>query len=139
MLDFAKDHIEPKLHQGVYAILCSCGKVYLGETCHSIKTRLKEHNVDIHHGRIKKYAITKHSHTSNHHICLEYSKVLAKIPDYYKQKIKEALEIERFDNNVNRDDALKVKEAWKPVVHHKKTNQPPQRAYQHSTSTDLTC
>ena len=65
-------------------------------------------------------------------ICLEDSKVLEKIPHYYKRKIREALEIERFDNNVNRDDGLKLKEAWKPVVHHIKTNQPPQREFQYN-------
>ena len=27
----------------VYPILCSCGKVYKGETCHPLKIRLKEH------------------------------------------------------------------------------------------------
>ena len=111
MLDFSKDPIEPKLLQGVYAIPCSCGKVYIGETGRSIKARLKEHNADIHHGRIKQSAITEHSHASKHHICLEDLKVLAKILHYYKQKIREALEIERFDNNVNRDDGLKLKEA----------------------------
>ena len=131
MLYFSKDAIEPKHHQGVYAIPCSIGKVYIGELGHSIKTRLKEYNTYIHHGRIKKSSITEH--TSNHEICLEDSKVLPKIPHYYKWKIREDLEIERFDNNVNRDDGLKLKEAWKQVVHHIKTNQPPQRDYQHST------
>ena len=65
MLDFSKDPIEPKLLQGVYTIPFSCGKAYIGETNCSIKTRLKEHNADIHHGRIKQSAITEHSHASN--------------------------------------------------------------------------
>jgi predicted GIY-YIG superfamily endonuclease len=87
MLDSAKDPIESKLHKGVYAIPCSYGKVYIGETWRSIKTRLKEHNIDIQHGRIKQSAIVEHSHTSSHHICLENSRVLAKIPHHYKIKI----------------------------------------------------
>ena len=133
MLDFSKDPIEPKLLQGVYAIPCSCGKVYIGETYCSIKTRLKEHNTDIHHGRIKQFAITKHSHDSKHQICLEDLKVLEKIPHYYKRKIREGLEIEIFYNNVNRDDGMKLKEGWKPIMHHIQTNQPLQRDFQHTS------
>ena len=133
MLDFLKDPIEPKLVQGVYAIPFSSRKVYIGEIGHSIKTWLKEHNEDIHHGRIKQSAITEHSQAYKYQICLEYLKVLPKIPLYYKQKIREALEIKIFDNNANREDGIKLKEAWKLVVHHIKTNQPPQRAFQHNS------
>ena len=79
MLYFSKDPTEPKLIQGVYAIPCSCEKVYIGETGRSMKTRLKEHNIDIHHGRIKKSAITEQSHASKHQICWEDLKVLEKI------------------------------------------------------------
>ena len=58
----------------------------------------------------------------NHQIFLENSKVLSTIPHYYKRKIREALEIEKFTNNINQDDGLKLKDAWKPVVKIMKTN-----------------
>jgi hypothetical protein len=53
---------------------------------------------------------------------LKYSKVLATIPHYYKRKIREALEIEKIVNNINRDDGLKLREAWKPIVQLIKNN-----------------
>ena len=84
MLDFSEDPIEPKIIQGVYAIPFSCGKIYIGEIGCSMKTRLKEHNTNIHHGRIKQSSITEHSHASKHQICLEDSKVVEKILHYYK-------------------------------------------------------
>ena len=60
MLDSAKDHIEKKLLQGVFTIPCSCNKVYIGEARRSIKTRLKEHGLDIHHCRVKNSFIAQH-------------------------------------------------------------------------------
>lgn len=41
MLESAKDAIDPKSHKGVYSILCSCSKVYIGETGRSFGVRLK--------------------------------------------------------------------------------------------------
>jgi len=49
MLDYAKYIIHSKLHKGVYAIPCSYGKVYIGEMGRSMKTRLKENNMEIYH------------------------------------------------------------------------------------------
>ena len=84
MLDSTKDLFEKKLLQGVYTIPCSCDKVYIGETGRSIKTRLKEHGVDIHHCRIKNSSVAKHSCDTKHHIRLEKAEVLATIPHHFK-------------------------------------------------------
>ena len=111
-----------KLQKVVYEIPCSCDKRYIGETGRSIKDKLKEHIVDIHHNRIKNSAIAEHCHNTNHHICIKNTKVLATIPHYYKRKIREVLEIEKHVNNLNQDDGLKLKEAWKPVLHAMKIN-----------------
>jgi hypothetical protein len=65
---------------------------------------------------------------------LEDSRVLTKIPHYYERKIREALEIERFDNNINHDDGLKLKEAWKLLCIILKTTQPPLNFSIHDSS-----
>lgn len=85
-------------------------KIYISETGHSIiKTRLKEHYVGIHHCMIKNYVVVQNSHNTNHQICLKNVKVLATIPHYYKRKVRESLEIEKYPNNINPDDGLKLK------------------------------
>ena len=87
----------------MYAIPC-CGEVYIGEIGCSIKTRLKEPSVNIqniHHDRINKSIVVEHLYTSSHHMCLEESRVLARILYYYKRKIREAIKIEKNDNNIN--------------------------------------
>ena len=61
-----------------------------------------------HHKKIKKYAIMEHSNNSKQHIFLADSKVLTKIMHYYKRKIRLALEIKIFGNNVNQGDGFKL-------------------------------
>ena len=39
----------------------------------------------------------------------EDSKVIAKIPQYYRRKVREALEIKKIENNFNWDDGLRLK------------------------------
>ena len=87
-----------------------------------MKTRLKEHSADIHHGRIKQSAITEHSHASKGSDLFGRFESAGKNPALLQVKNKRGFGFETFNNKVNRDDGLKLKEAWKPVVHHIKTN-----------------
>ena len=116
MLDKAKDPIDPMLKNGVYSLPCSCDEEYIGETGRSIKTRLKEHCVDIKHERIKNSVVAEHSKKTNHYICMEKAKVLALEEHYNKRRIREALEIEKQPKNFNRDDGLILSESWKPIL-----------------------
>ena len=78
--------------------------------------RLKQHALNVHHERIKKYSIIEHCYNTKYYICFENVEFLASIPHYYKRRVREALEIEKFKDNLNRDDGMKLKEAWEPVV-----------------------
>ena len=89
-----------------YGIPCSCGKVYIGETGCSLQVRLKEHYADIFYGQSKTSAIAEHSQNTNHQICIEYAKVIAMEYHYNKRRIREAIEIEKHPQNINRHDGL---------------------------------
>ena len=115
MLDKAKDPIDPMLKKWVYSIPCSCDEEYIGETGRSIKTRLKEHSVDIKHERTKNSAVAEHSKKTNHYICMEKAKVLALEEHYNKRRIREVLEIEKQQKKINRDDGLILSKFWKPI------------------------
>ena len=65
---------------------------------------------------IKSSTIVEHSYNTKHQICLEKSKLLATIPHHFKRKIREALEIEKYPNNKNRDNGLNLKNPEKRVV-----------------------
>ena len=120
MLDSSKDPIEPLKQKGVYSIPCSCEIPYIGETGRSIQTRLKEHSADIIHDRHQKAALAEHAHHSRHHIQIERTKLIAREDHYKRRKIREAIEIEKFPSNLNRDDGLKLNDCWRPIIRHLK-------------------
>jgi predicted GIY-YIG superfamily endonuclease len=102
--------------KGVYIIECSCGKCYIGETCHSFHTRIKEHGADIKNERTHTSALAEHSLTTKHHICLEDTKILAKEDHLLKRRIREAIEIIKNPDNLNRDNGLEISDSWIPLI-----------------------
>ena len=118
-LKSVKDPIDPRCHKGFYLIPCSCGKPYIGETGRSIMTRIQEHVADIKHNRSKTSALAEHSSKTNHHICVEDSHVVVKINHYHHRKFREAIEIGKHPNNLNRDDGWKISDNWIPILHPK--------------------
>ncbi|KAK9720978.1 hypothetical protein QE152_g21784 [Popillia japonica] len=102
---------------GVYSIPCSCDKVYIGTTGRSIATRRKEHERYV---RLKQYdesAIAEHirSHPV-HKIRFEDTKVLVPTKNYYSHMNREAIEIFKNPNNINREDGLILNRVWKTVI-----------------------
>ena len=99
-----KDPVDPKNTKGVYVIPCSCGTLYIGEVGCSINQRIHQHAADIKHGKTCSSALAKHANKSKHHICIEEAQVVAKASHFHHRKLREALEIEKRPNNLNRDD-----------------------------------
>jgi len=115
-LRLVKDHVDPIEHKGFYRILCLCGKQYIGETSRSFRIRIQEHAADIKHNRTHPSALAEHSDKTKHHICIEETKILAKIDHYHNRKFREAIEIEKQPNNLNRDDGWKISQNWIPTL-----------------------
>ena len=92
MLVSPKDKREKCQNSGlVYQYECECGKVYVGETCRTIRTREKEHkrairNLDENHSGISKHVIE-----SGHSIAWAEVKILAFETDWKRRKIKEGI------------------------------------------------
>ncbi|XP_033607053.1 uncharacterized protein LOC117282253 [Cryptotermes secundus] len=53
---------------GIYSIPCECGKVYIGQTGHSVGTRLKEHQRHLRLEHPDKSAVAEHSIELDHRI-----------------------------------------------------------------------
>ena len=100
----------------MYEVPCSCGKVYIGETGRSLKARLKEHSADIIHGRINRSALAEHSHNTSHQVCIEKYSLISREDNYNKRRIREVMEIEKRENNLNKDDDLKLCNTWKLLI-----------------------
>ena len=117
MVDSLKDPIDPKYFKGVYSIPCSYNKAYIGETGRSLETRMKEHMADLRHDRHKRSALAEHAHLTQHHICLENAKVIAKEDNLIKHKIRENIETNMTNNCLNRDDGKKLSDSLLPLLY----------------------
>ena len=106
----------------MYEVPCSCCKVYIGETSQYFKTRLKEHSTNIIHGRTNKSAFVEHSHNTSHQVCIEKASRIAREDSYNKRIIIEVVEIEKINNNLNKDDGLKLSNTWKHLINKIKGN-----------------
>ena len=115
------------MKKGVYSIPCSCGKQYIGEMRRSFQVRLKENFVDIRHNQSNKSSLVEHSQNTRHHICIEDTKIIAKLEHHGKIKIWEALEIELKMNNMKRDEGLNINKSWNHVLHILKINNNPNK------------
>ena len=101
MLVRPKDKRKKDQNSGlVYQYECECGKVYVGETCRTIRTREKEHkrairNLDDNHS-----GVSKHVLDTGHSIAWEGVKILAYETDWRKRKIKEGIFIAKTKNDI---------------------------------------
>lgn len=96
----------------IYRIPCQdCNKSYYGETGRTLKVRLTEHKRYCRNGETNRSGVSQHTLIDNHRIDWNKSSVVAKEPNYYKRKIKEALFIRKF-HNMNQDQGLTVSPIW---------------------------
>jgi predicted GIY-YIG superfamily endonuclease len=111
-----KDPMDHRHGKGIYKVSCSCGKCYNGETRQLFQVRIKEHEANIKNELIRTSALVEHSLKTKHHVCLEDTKILEKEDHYYKRRVKEALEIIKHPNNMNRNGGLQVSNIWLPLI-----------------------
>jgi hypothetical protein len=104
LLRSVKDSIDPVNRKGVYMIPCLCGKSYVGEIGRSVKIRIKYHVVDIRHNCVHSPVLVEHSDKTKNHICIEKAKISVTMDHQFNRKFREANEIERRPDNLNRDD-----------------------------------
>ena len=90
--------------------------------CHSLKTCLDQHLADIIHGWTNKSALEEHSRNASHQVCIEKASLIAKEDNYNKRRIREAVEIDKMNNNLNKDDGLKLSNTWKTLINKIKRN-----------------
>ncbi|KAH9308440.1 hypothetical protein KI387_036351, partial [Taxus chinensis] len=77
---------------------------YGGETERAIRNRIREQVADICFERIETSALAEHSRKTNHSICIGETMVLVVENHYKKHKLREAIEIGRHADNLNRDE-----------------------------------
>ncbi|XP_050525411.1 uncharacterized protein LOC126896547 [Daktulosphaira vitifoliae] len=112
-----KDKLPEMQTPGVYEIPCSCGKSYTGQTGRAIATRIKEHEIDVEYQRTEKSAVAEHAKNRGHYIQFDKVKILNKETHFGKRMYKEAIEIEKCQENFNREDEWKISKTWSPIIY----------------------
>ena len=80
LLTKVKDPLPTEKQSGVvYEVLCTCGKVYIGETKCRLGTRLKEHKDACAKCLMDKLAIAEHAWTNDHPINWNGTKILQRV------------------------------------------------------------
>ena len=122
-----KDAVDPAKQDGVvYRIPCECGKVYIGETGRPMQDRIKEHDRDIRLARTETSTVSEHAHNTGHKSLWNEVKFIDRDPYYYTRRVKEAIHIRLYPNNINRDSGIEILEAWMTTI--KKKQQQESRA-----------
>jgi hypothetical protein len=98
----------------VYSVPCECGKVYIGQTGHSVEARVRKH---IRLGLPRKSAFAEHRFNMGHHIQLGGTSFLSSKTGYMERIIREDIEMELHPDNFNREDGLHLSRYWKPLIH----------------------
>ena len=102
----------------VYKVPCKdCNQVYIGETKRNLKVRLTEHKQAVKKGD-NKNGIAVHVQNSDHNIDWDNAEVQQVVPDYWKRRTTEALQIHRHPSTMNLDRGLVLPTNWKPLLNH---------------------
>ena len=64
----------------------------------------------------KSSALAEHAMKTKHHICIVEAKLVQKIYHFHQGKFREAIEVQRSSNNINRDDDFKISSWWIPAL-----------------------
>ena len=99
----------------IYSIPCSCGKVYIGETGHTLHARMLEHKRAVKHGDPRN-AISVHANSTGHPIDWPKSTILAYENNWQRRKIRKAITIKRTPNTINTDPGAHINITWIPFI-----------------------
>jgi hypothetical protein len=78
----------------VYRIPCECSGVYIGQMCHSVDIRLKEHQWHIRLENPDKSIVAEHSINREHYSQFHTSSILAMKTRYMDHIVRETIETE---------------------------------------------
>lgn len=91
--------------QGVYRISCYCGSVYIGVIKRSVNTRITE--------QVTSSALAGHRLDTYHQIPFRRNETSFPWPRFYPRKVREAIEISRYLDNLYRDKGNYLCPCWK--------------------------
>jgi len=89
---------------------------YIGETGRMINIRMKEHQRDVRLKHITQSALSEYNIETGHQILFDKTIIIATTTSYFPRKYKEAVEIQKYSDNLNRDNGYNKSKIWKPIL-----------------------
>ena len=131
-----KDTVDPTKQDGVVCkIPCECSRVYIGETGRSMHERIKEHDRDTRLARTQSSAVSEHSNATGHYPLWDEVKFIDRDPHWYTRRVKEAIHIRLYPDNINRDNGIEIPEAWMPTIKQHSSRSVPRRTAEGTISS----
>ena len=95
----------------IYHVKCEdCDNDYVGETARQLNTRLKEHLTR------DSSAIKDHCDKTGHKIEPKNTNILTSEDNFWKRKVKEAIEIKQRRPSLNRDEGLELPRVYDSLL-----------------------
>ena len=101
----------------VYSILCSCGKIYKGETGRPRKVRLEEHRKAVGRGEIKKSGMAGHiwKEKGNRLPLWDEVEIIDSVEHYRIRRIKESAHMLGYNDLLSRL-SIEMNTIWEPII-----------------------
>ena len=99
-----------------------------------MRERIKEHDKDIRFARTQTSAVSEHAIETGHFPIWRKVEFIDRYPHWYTRRVKEAIHIRLYPNNINRDSGIDIPEAW--IITVKQHNSRFMRTYEGTPSND---
>ena len=114
IISHPKDPLPKDQAPCVYAIPCSCGEQYIGQTKRPLKVRLSEHEAATRKGKKEHSALAEHACNEGHQPLWRETSKLARVSHLGMRLAREALEIKVNETStINRNDGKQISGMWK--------------------------
>ena len=100
----------------VYAIPCSCGRKYKGETGCLLKVRLQEHQKAVTRGEVEKSGVADHIWREKGDQCLLWDQVEIIDKEHHRKihKLKESAHM--LGHKILSQPSIEINTIWEPVI-----------------------
>ena len=101
----------------VYSILCSCGKIYKGETGRPLKVRLEEHQKAVVRGEIEKSGMADHiwKKKGNHLPLWDKVEIIDRAEHRRIRRLKESAHMLGYNDLLSRQ-SIELNTIWEPII-----------------------
>ena len=78
--------------------------------------RIKEYQHDIRLKHVTQSALSEYNIETGHQILFDKITTIANITSYFPRKYREAIEIQKHPNNLNRNNGCNINKIWKTIL-----------------------